>query len=160
MSECLLYWCAVCVSATPVQVEQSISNEGVNLMENECKDKERPSNKEITLPTAYVKLYRIGVLDRIARTLHQKQRSDDDYDDVDDDYEPLSADSGSESSAEEEEEGINEEMVGEGRVNCKTTSKKLHQCKFCAKSFSQTYLNVHMRTHTKEKPYQCTVCTK
>ncbi|XP_039299943.1 cilia- and flagella-associated protein 58 isoform X6 [Nilaparvata lugens] len=99
------------VSATPVKVEQSISNEGVNLMENECKDKERPSNKEITLPTAYVKLYRIGVLDRIARTLYQKQRSDDDYDDVDNDYEPSSADSGSDSSAEEEEEGNNEEMV-------------------------------------------------
>ncbi|XP_039300562.1 uncharacterized protein LOC111063504 isoform X2 [Nilaparvata lugens] len=38
------------VSATPVQVEQSISNEGVNLMENECKDKERPSNKGISHP--------------------------------------------------------------------------------------------------------------
>ena len=41
------------------------------------------------------------------------------------------------------------------------TNEKPYECDFCDKAFRQLGdLKTHMRTHTKEKPYECDVCEK
>ena len=41
------------------------------------------------------------------------------------------------------------------------TKERLYQCEVCKKAFTRRdNLKCHVRTHTKEKPYQCEVCKK
>ena len=41
------------------------------------------------------------------------------------------------------------------------TKEKPYQCDLCSKRFiRKSDMKVHMRIHTKEKPYQCEVCEK
>ncbi|XP_039296891.1 zinc finger protein 69-like isoform X3 [Nilaparvata lugens] len=68
------------VSSIPVQVNgTTLHEEGVDMEENECKEKEQLSSKETTLPTDHVKLDHIQVLDRISTALNQRQSSNDDF---------------------------------------------------------------------------------
>lgn len=48
-------------------------------------------------------------------------------------------------------------------TNCRAPRKpvKLHKCSFCPYfSYKTTNLREHVKTHTKVKPYQCTICGK
>ncbi len=50
--------------------------------------------------------------------------------------------------------------TGSLNLHMKThTQDKPYKCEYCAKSFSQRgNLNLHIRTHTREKPYKCDLC--
>ncbi|PMD40288.1 hypothetical protein L207DRAFT_427440 [Hyaloscypha variabilis F] len=42
-----------------------------------------------------------------------------------------------------------------------TTTKHSRTCRFCFKTFSKAeHLSRHERSHTKERPYQCSDCGK
>ena len=42
-----------------------------------------------------------------------------------------------------------------------TENQEINSCTFCQKTFAiKEYLKIHMRTHTKEKPYTCSLCNK
>lgn len=41
------------------------------------------------------------------------------------------------------------------------TGEKPHQCTRCGRSFSRVFLlQIHQRTHTGEKPYACDTCNR
>lgn len=53
---------------------------------------------------------------------------------------------------------VDERQVHEKETNHKVRVKN-KICSFCGKAFAnRDHLNRHVRTHTKEKPYQCTSC--
>ena len=56
----------------------------------------------------------------------------------------------------------NTETTGHAGARRKRKSTKQERvCSICSKSFSKAeHLNRHFRSHTKEKPFQCTVCDK
>ncbi|XP_022207470.2 nucleoplasmin-like protein ANO39 [Nilaparvata lugens] len=150
--------------------------------EGDDQENERTVSKEPTLPTAYVRLVRLEELDSNARRQYQNQSSDQEFvspsagscgDSSEGEKDEIEKE---EEEEEEEEEGIensesqdenneivetnttqNQDVIDQEYRNppLKTTVTKRHQCTVCTKRFSQTgSLNVHLRTHAKEKPYQ------
>jgi len=48
-----------------------------------------------------------------------------------------------------------------GRVRRPGASSTQYVCGFCERQFSKSYnLKIHVRTHTDERPFVCTICNK
>lgn len=55
-------------------------------------------------------------------------------------------------------EFANRDELREHRKQMKHPEVRNHACTVCGKMFTSSKLRQHMRAHTKEKPYRCSVC--
>lgn len=51
-------------------------------------------------------------------------------------------------------------QLREHRKTAKHPEIRNHACSICSKMFTSSKLRQHMRAHTKEKPYVCSVCSQ
>uniref|UniRef100_UPI00358EBEC7 zinc finger protein 468-like n=1 Tax=Myxine glutinosa TaxID=7769 RepID=UPI00358EBEC7 len=58
------------------------------------------------------------------------------------------------------EKAFNRMQAVQSHLRIRDGEKKLCNCTVCGKEFSQYYIAKHMRVHTGERPYKCSLCWK